>query len=401
MSEFISIEEALIELRQGKMIVLVDDEHRENEGDLVIAADKVTPEAINFIAKHARGQICLALHEDIIERLRIPLMPEHNKLPNQATFTTSIEAAYGITTGVSAHDRAHTIKVAVDPKSTVNDISMPGHVFPLRARKGGILERPGHTEGSVDLAKLAGLQPAAVICEIMNDDGSMARLNDLRQFAKVHDIKLVAVNDLITYRYAQECNIKEAASSAIALKHGSDFNIKVFQDEHTNSEHVALIHGQLDPTLPTLVRIHSECFTGDVLGSLHCDCGEQLQLALEQITSEKNGILLYMRQEGRGIGLVNKIKAYELQSQGFDTVEANNQLGFVADQRHYGMSAQILRYLGIEKIRLLTNNPGKIEDLKRFGIQVLERLPLEIQPKKENLQYLKTKRDKLRHLLTL
>lgn len=400
MSEFISIEEALNELRQGRMIILVDDEDRENEGDLMMAAEKVTPDAINFMAKYARGQICLPLGEKIIDRLHIPLMQERNKLPNQATFTASIEAAKGVTTGVSAQDRAHTIQVVVDPNSTEKDISIPGHIFPLRSRSGGTLERPGHTEGSVDLAILSGLQPAAVICEIMNDDGTMARLNDLQLFSQQHQIKLVSINDLIAYRMAHECHVEQVAEAPVPLQFGPDFTIKVFKDKLTHSENVALISGEINTDEPVLVRVHSECLTGDVFGSLRCDCGDQLHTALEKI-ADQGGIVLYMRQEGRGIGLTNKIKAYNLQSQGYDTVEANINLGFLADHRHYGLSAQILHSLNVNKIRLMTNNPRKIEDLKQFGIDVIERVPLEIKPKKENMHYLKTKRDKLGHWLKL
>lgn len=399
MTQLTTIEQALEELRQGRMVILVDDENREQEGDLVIAADKITPEAINFMTKYARGLVCLTLEEEIVERLQIPLLPERHKLPNQAAFTVSIEAAEGVTTGVSVHDRAHTIRVAVDPQSTAKDISTPGHVFPLRARHGGVLVRPGHTEGSVDLARIAGLQPAAVICEIMNEDGSMARFPSLEIFAKEHDIKIVSINDLISYRFKHEKIIKKLASADLPLRHDPKFTIKIFQNRYDQAEHLALVHQDIDITKPVLVRIHSECLTGDAFGSVRCDCGKQLDDALMRISEEK-GILLYMRQEGRGIGLTNKIKAYHLQSQGFDTVEANHQLGFQADHRHYGMSAQMLQYLGAKQIRLLTNNPKKVQDVEEFGIKVVERLAHESLPTEKNINYLKTKRDKLGHLLT-
>lgn len=400
MSEFITIENAISELREGRMLILVDDENREQEGDLLIAAEKVIPEAINFMTKHARGVVCLTLTTDIVNRLRIPLMPERNSNPNQAAFTVSIEAAKGVTTGVSAFDRAHTIRLVVDPSSTPMDISMPGHVFPLQARKGGVLERAGHTEGSVDLARLAGLQPAAVICEIMKDDGTMARLSDLREFSRQHNIKLVSINDLIEYRLKHEINIEEVASTNLPIKIAPDFKIKIFRDSNNGSEHVVIMHGDVSSNSPCLVRIHSECLTGDIFGSLRCDCGEQLQNSLDMI-SKQNGILIYMRQEGRGIGLINKIKAYELQSNGLDTVEANHQLGFLADYRSYSLSAQILRCLGVNKIRLMTNNPSKMKDMEKFGVEVVERIPAETMPTKENEHYLKTKRDKLGHWLKL
>jgi 3,4-dihydroxy 2-butanone 4-phosphate synthase/GTP cyclohydrolase II len=342
----------------------------------------------------------LTLNEDIVSRLQIPLMPERHKHTNQAAFTVSIEATHGVTTGVSVHDRAHTIKVAVDPSSTFQDIAMPGHIFPLQARKGGVLVRAGHTEGSVDLARLAGFQSAAVICEIMNDDGSMARMPDLEVFAKQHNIKIAAINDLISYRYQHEKVIEEIASADLPLKSAADFTIKVFQNRFDQTEHVALIHNDMDKSKPVLVRIHSECLTGDVFGSARCDCGTQLKDAQARLAREK-GILLYMRQEGRGIGLSNKIKAYELQTQGMDTVEANHQLGFQTDYRHYGISAQMLQHLGVTEIRLMTNNPKKIKDMGQFGIRIVERVAQESEANDKNIQYLKTKRDKLGHLLVL
>ncbi len=398
MSQFTSIENALEELRQGRMIILVDDDNREQEGDFVIAADKITPDTLNFMTHHSRAFLCLAVTSEITERLQIPLMPERNKHPNQAPFTVSIEAMQGVTSGASIHDRVRTIQVAIDPTSTRHDISMPGHVFPLQACKGGVLERAGHTEGSVDLARLAGLQPAAVIGEVMKEDGSMARLPDLQAFAKQHKIKLASIHDLITYRLKNEKIIEEVAAAPLGLEVSDGFTIKIFRQRYDLREHIALVHGKLDKQKPCLVRIHSECLTGDTFGSSRCDCGWQLKSSLAQIAKE-DGILLYMRQEGRGIGLGNKIKAYALQSAGLDTVEANHKLGFQADHRHYGISAQILHYLGINQVRLLTNNPRKLESMEQFNVKVTERVPIEMPPTEENAHYLKTKRDKLGHWL--
>ncbi len=400
MTQIIPIEQALEELSQGRMIILVDDDKREQEGDLIVAADKVTPEIINFMTKHARGLVCLTITDEIVERLRIPMMTERNKNTNQAAFTVSIEAVAGVTTGVSVFDRAKTIQVAVNPQSTYQDISMPGHVFPLKARQGGVFVRPGHTEGSVDLARLAGLEPAAVICEIMNDDGTMARMADLERFSHQHKIKIASINDLITYRIKHEKIVEEVASAVLPLNIDPNFTVKVFRNLYDQTEHLALVHHQLDVRKPVLVRIHSECLTGDAFSSARCDCGWQLQEGLAQISQEQ-GVLLYMRQEGRGIGLSNKIKAYDLQSQGLDTVEANHQLGFLADHRHYGMSAQILQHLQVKQVKLMTNNPRKIEDLEQFGIEIVERITHETPPTEKNIHYLKTKRDKLGHWLKL
>lgn len=398
MTLLVSIEKAVADLRAGKFLILIDDDNREQEGDLIIAADKITPEAINFMTQKARGLICLALAEEIIDHLGIPLMPQRHAHKNQAAFTVSIEAVRNITTGVSAADRCETIRVAIDPRTNASDIGMPGHIFPLKARQGGVIVRAGHTEGSVDLMKLAGLRGGAVICEIMKSDGRMARLPDLQKFAAQHDIHIASINELIAYRFRHENYVEPIASAPLPIKCDTRFSIKAFRNRLDLSEHFALVHDDFDPSKPTTVRIHSECLTGDVFGSQRCDCGEQLNQALKILSAEK-GILLYLPQEGRGIGLTNKIKAYELQSQGLDTVEANHQLGFKADQRYYGMSAQILKYLGVHEIRLLTNNPRKLQDLQQFGIQIIERIALEINASKINQHYLKTKRDKLGHLL--
>lgn len=397
---FATIDDALDALKSGKMIILMDDEDRENEGDLVIAADFATPEAINFMSRNGCGLICLSMAEELIEQLQLPMMTQHNKSPYGTAFTVSIEAAQGVSTGISAKDRAHTIQVAINPESTSKDIISPGHVFPLRARKKGVLERAGQTEGSVDLARLAGLRPAAVICEVINQDGTMSRRDDLFQFSKEHHIPMVTIKDLIEYRVRHEQLVSVSASTRLPLHHHGDFNMTVFENELDTAEHFVLVKPPLYGNQVPLVRIHSECITGDVFGSCRCDCGKQLDASLALIAAE-GGVLIYLRQEGRGIGLANKLKAYALQEEGLDTVDANLKLGLPADGRSYAIAYQILKYLGIPAVRLLTNNPEKVKALEALGIQVAERLSIEIEPTSENYRYLQTKKEKLGHLLTL
>ncbi len=395
-----NIKSALEDLRQGKMIILVDDEDRENEGDLTMAAEKVTPEAINFMAKYARGLICLSLHPDIVERLKLPLMVQDNRSHFQTAFTVSVEAKHGVTTGISVADRAHTILTAVADDAKPDDLVQPGHLFPLRARRGGVLFRTGQTEGSVDLARLAGLKPAGVICEIMNEDGTMARRPDLDKFSKEHGLRIVTVADIIAYRMRNESFVRKEAETVVPTLFG-EFKAIAFVNELDNSEHLALIKGEIDPNKDILVRVHSECLTGDVFGSYRCDCGDQLKKALKMINQEGLGVVIYLRQEGRGIGFANKLKAYALQDKGFDTVEANTELGFKADLRDYGVGAQILVALGVRRMRIMTNNPKKIVGLEGYGLTVTGRVPIEVPPRPENVRYLLTKCEKLGHIMEL
>jgi 3,4-dihydroxy 2-butanone 4-phosphate synthase/GTP cyclohydrolase II len=397
--KFNTIEEAIEEIRKGKMVILVDDEDRENEGDLTMAAEAVTPEAINFMAKHGRGLICLSLTPERVEHLQLPMMTTDNTSSFGTAFTISIEAKKGVTTGISAADRAVTIKTAINPKSRPEDLARPGHVFPLRARTGGVLQRAGQTEGSVDLARLAGLYPAGVICEIMNDDGTMSRVPQLMEFAKKFELKIITVKDLIAYRVTKESLVRRVAVTKLPTSYGSDFTAILYANDIDRMNHIALVKGDIKPADEVLVRVHSECLTGDVFGSLRCDCGEQLHNAMKIIEEEGKGVILYMRQEGRGIGLEGKLKAYELQDKGKDTVEANLALGYKADLRDYGVGAQILRDLGVRKIRLLTNNPKKIVGLEGYGLVVVARMPIEMHPHAKNIHYLKVKKNKLGHML--
>jgi 3,4-dihydroxy 2-butanone 4-phosphate synthase/GTP cyclohydrolase II len=396
--KFATVEEALAAIRQGRMVIVVDDEDRENEGDLVMAAQFATPEAINFMIKEARGLLCVPLPKGRADRLGLRPMVEPPRDHHETAFTVSVDAREGITTGISAPDRARTVRLLADPRAGPEDFVSPGHVFPLVAREGGVLRRAGHTEAAVDLCRLAGLEPVGVICEIMNEDGTMARLPDLKRFAEEHGLPILTIADLIAYRKAREKLVERVAEADLPTKWGY-FRIVTYRDLLSGQEHVALVKGEVAGEAPVLVRVHSECLTGDALGSLRCDCGDQLRRALERIEEEGRGVLLYMRQEGRGIGLANKVCAYQLQDQGLDTVEANLHLGYPPDLRDYGIGAQILADLGVRKLRLLTNNPKKVAGLSGYGLEIVEEVPIEVEPNPYNERYLKAKKEKLGHKL--
>ena len=397
----ITIEQAIEDIKDGRMVILVDDEDRENEGDLTMAAEAVTPEAINFMAKYGRGLICLSMTGEMADRLGLPMMVEHNTSQFETGFTVSIEARQGVTTGISAADRATTIQTAVADGATAADLVRPGHIFPLRAKDGGVMVRVGQTEGSVDLARLAGLKPAGTICEIMDEDGTMARMPSLEKFSEKHNIGICTIADLVEYRMKNESFVKKAADTMIPTAFGGEFRIIAYENSIDNLTHIALVKGEINSEKPVLVRVHSECMTGDIFGSMRCDCGDQLHKAMEMIDQEGCGVILYLRQEGRGIGLVNKLKAYELQRQGCDTVEANLKLGFKPDMRNYGIGAQILFDLGVRQMRLLTNNPKKMVGLQGYGLSVVEQIPIEIEPNDYNKGYLQCKQLKMGHLLNV
>jgi len=392
-----TIESAIEDVKKGKLIIVVDDEDRENEGDFITAARNVTPEVVNFMSKHGRGLICAPIIDERCEELQLDLMVNNNTALHETAFTVSVDLlGHGCTTGISAHDRAKTIQALINPTTKPEDLGRPGHIFPLRAKKGGVLRRAGHTEATIDLARLAGFEAAGVLVEIMNEDGSMARLPELREIAKKFDLKLISIKDLIEYRLKTDSLIEEIVRVDMPTKFGN-FKLVAFNEKNTTNEHLALIKGDWEKDEPVLVRVHSSCFTGDILGSMRCDCGEQLHAAMQHVEKEGKGVILYMNQEGRGIGLVNKLKAYKLQESGFDTVEANLHLGFPMDKRDYGIGAQILRYLGVTKLRLLSNNPKKRAGLLGYGLEVVEAVPIEMVPNPHNEKYLTTKRDKLGH----
>jgi len=400
-SQTVSVEQVLKIVKAGKLIIIVDDEDRENEGDLMVAAEMVTPEVINFMTKHGRGLICMPLTEKRLRELDIPLMVRDNTAPFQTAFTVSIDAKKGVTTGISAYDRAKTVLTAIDRKTRPTDLTRPGHIFPLQAQEGGVLERAGQTEAALDITRLAGLRPAGVICEVMNEDGTMARMPQLEEFSRVHDIPILTIADLIKYRMRHERLVKKIEEADLPTKFGH-FKVMIFEDSIHKEHHIALVKGEIKKDETTLVRAHSQCLTGDTFGSVRCDCGDQLHRSMEMINQEGKGVILYiLNHEGRGIGFANKIKAYAIQEQGVDTVEANRKLGFKTDQRDYGIGAQVLVSLGVNKLRLITNNPRKFIGLSGYGLEIVERVPIEIPPNKVNLKYLKTKKEKMGHILDM